>query len=66
MYWNFKIDVRSVILLLGEGAKHFIVKANFDDVGCTFKHEFSGKAFYCRASFQGFCAFYSLRPVHKS
>ena len=31
MYWNFKIDVRLVILLLGGWAKHFIVKVNPDD-----------------------------------
>ena len=31
MYWNFKIDVRLVILLLGGRAKHFIVKVNPDD-----------------------------------
>ena len=30
MYWNFKIDVRLVILLLGGWAKHFIVKVNPD------------------------------------
>ena len=31
MYWNFKIDVSLVILLLGGWAKNFIVKVNPDD-----------------------------------
>jgi hypothetical protein len=31
MYWNFKIDVRLVILLLGGLAEQFIGKGNPDD-----------------------------------
>jgi len=31
MYWNFKIDVRLVILLLGGWSEHFIGKVNPDD-----------------------------------
>ena len=39
---------------VSEGLQNWM---KLDDVGCTFKHEFGGKAFYCRASFHCFCAF---------
>ena len=47
MYWNFKIGVRLVILLLGGWAKHFIAKVNPDD----FKHVKIPFSFYCKKMF---------------
>ena len=47
MHWNFKIDVRLVILLLGGWAKHFIVKVNPDD----FLHVKNPFSFYCKKMF---------------
>ena len=47
MYWNFKIDVRLVILLLGGWAKHFIVTVNPDD----FLHVKIPFSFYCKKMF---------------
>ena len=44
----------SFLRCVSEGLQNWM---KLDDVGCTFKHEFGGKAFYCRASFHCFCAF---------
>jgi len=43
MYWNLKIEVRLVILLLGGWAEHFIGKGNPD-----FQHAKIPFSFYCK------------------